>query len=170
MEGFFRRLLRIDLSRRSWTWETIPANLIGDYLGGKGLGTYLLTQEAPRGIAWSDPQNPIIFSNGCFADLPILGSSRYGIFTKSAQTRGYLECYGGGRAAIFLSRTGNDAIIITGKSADPVFLEISHEGVSFHDASSIWGLPRIAVWRRCLRKEESNRPLPWLSVRREKPG
>ena len=141
MEGFFRRLLRIDLSRRSWTWETIPANLIGDYLGGKGLGTYLLTQEAPRGIAWSDPQNPIIFSNGCFADLPILGSSRYGIFTKSAQTRGYLECYGGGRAAIFLSRTGNDAIIITGKSAEPVFLEISHEGVSFHDASSIWGLP-----------------------------
>jgi len=119
MEGFFRRLLRIDLSNQSWAWETIPGNLIEDYLGGKGMGTLLLTQEAPPGIDSSDPQNPIIFSNGCFADLPVYGSSRYGIFTKSAQTRGYLECYGGGYTAILLSRTGNDAIIIKGKSVDP---------------------------------------------------
>ena len=141
MEGFFRRLLRIDLSKQSWVWETIPGNLIEDYLGGKGIGTLLLSQEAPPGIDSSDPQTPIIFSNGCFADLPIYGSSRYGIFTKSAQTRGYLECYGGGRTAILLSRTGNDAIIIKGKSLNPVFLEISHEGVFFRDGSSIWGLP-----------------------------
>ena len=141
MEGFFRRLLRIDLSNQSWAWETVPGNLIEDYLGGKGMGTFLLTQETPPGIDSSDPQNPIIFSNGCFADLPIYGSSRYGIFTKSAQTRGYLECYGGGHTAILLSRTGNDAIIIKGKSVDPVFLEISHKGVFFRDASPIWGLP-----------------------------
>ena len=141
MEGFFRRLLRIDLSNQSWAWETVPGNLIEDYLGGKGMGTFLLTQETPPGIDSTDPQNPIIFSNGCFADLPIYGSSRYGIFTKSAQTRGYLECYGGGHTAILLSRTGNDAIIIKGKSVDPVFLEISHKGVFFRDASPIWGLP-----------------------------
>ena len=141
MEGFFRRLLRIDLSSQSWAWETIPGNLIEDYLGGKGMGTLFLTQEAPPRIDYSDPQNPIIFSNGCFADLPIYGSSRYGIFTKSAQTGGYLECYGGGRTAIFLSRTGNDAIIIKGKSPNPVYLEISHEGVLFRDGSPIWGLP-----------------------------
>jgi len=141
MEGFFRRLLRIDLSNQSWVWETVPGDLIEDYLGGKGMGTFLLTQETPPGIDSTDPQNPIIFSNGCFADLPIYGSSRYGIFTKSAQTRGYLECYGGGHTAILLSRTGNDAIIIKGKSVDPVFLEISHKGVFFRDASPIWGLP-----------------------------
>ena len=141
MEGFFRRLLRIDLSSHSWAWETISGDLIEDYLGGKGIGTFLLSQEAHPGIDSSDPQNPIIFSNGCFADLPIYGSSRYGIFAKSAQTGGYLECYGGGRTAIFLSRTGNDVIIIKGKSLNPVFLEISHEGVLFRDGSSIWGLP-----------------------------
>ncbi len=141
MEGFFGRLLRIDLSSQSWAWETIPGNLIEDYLGGKGMGTLLLTQEAPPRIDYSDPRNPIIFSNGCFADLPIYGSSRYGIFTKSAQTGGYLECYGGGRTAILLSRTGNDAIIIKGKSPNPVYLEISHEGVLFRDGSPIWGLP-----------------------------
>ncbi len=141
MEGFFRRLLRIDLSSHSWAWETISGNLIEDYLGGKGIGTFLLSQEAHPGIDSSDPQNPIIFSNGCFADLPIYGSSRYGIFAKSAQTGGYLECYGGGRTAILLSRTGNDVIIIKGKSLNPVFLEISHEGVLFRDGSPIWGLP-----------------------------
>jgi aldehyde:ferredoxin oxidoreductase len=141
MEGFFKRLLRIDLSSQSWAWETIPGDLVEDYLGGKGMGTLFLTRETPPGIDYGDPHNPIIFSNGCFADLPIYGSSRYGIFTKSAQTGGYLECYGGGRTAILLSRTGNDAIIIKGKSSNPVFLEISHEGVFFRDGSSIWGFP-----------------------------
>jgi len=141
MEGFFKRLLRIDLESHSWAWETISGNLIEDYLGGKGIGTFLLSQESHPGIDSSDPRNPIIFSNGCFADLPIYGSSRYGIFAKSAQTRGYLECYGGGMTAILLSRTGNDVIIIKGKSPNPVFLEISHEGVFFRDGSPIWGLP-----------------------------
>lgn len=150
MEGFFRRLLRINLSSQSWTWETIPGILIEDYLGGKGIGTLFLTQETPPGIDSSHPKNPIIFSNGCFVDLPIYGSSRYGVFTKSAQTRGYLECYGGGRTAILLSRTGNDAIIIKGKSTGPVFLEISHEGVSFRDGSSIWGLPTDQSVKRML--------------------
>jgi aldehyde:ferredoxin oxidoreductase len=141
MQGFFRRLLRIDLSSQVWAWEAIPGDLIEEHLGGKGIGTHFLVHETPPGIDWHDPQNPIIFSNGCFADLPIYGSSRYGIFTKSAQTGGYLECYGGGRTAIFLSRTGNDVVIISGKSSNPVFLEISHEGVLFRDGSSIWGLP-----------------------------
>jgi aldehyde:ferredoxin oxidoreductase len=141
MDGFFGRLLRIDLSSQSWAWETIPGDVIEDYLGGKGMGTLFLAQETPPGIDSSDPKNPIIFSNGCFVDLPIYGSSRYGVFTKSAQTRGYLECYGGGRTAVLLSRTGNDAIIIQGKSVDPLFLEISHDGVFFRDASSLWGLP-----------------------------
>jgi aldehyde:ferredoxin oxidoreductase len=105
------------------------------------MGTLLLTRETSPGVDYRDPQNPVIFSSGCFADLPIYGSSRYGIFSKSAQTGGYLECYGGGRTAIPLSRTGNDAIIIKGRSAHPVFLEISHEGVLFRDGSPIWGLP-----------------------------
>lgn len=141
MEGFFKRLLRIDLNSQSWRWETIPDTLIAEYMGGKGMGTFFLARETPPGIDWTDQRNPIIFSNGCFADLPVFGSSRYGVFTKSAQTEGYLECYGGGRTAILLSRTGNDAIIIEGKSSKPIFLEISHEGVLFRDGSTLWGLP-----------------------------
>lgn len=141
MKGFFKRLLRIDLTSHSWQWETIPENLIEEHLGGKGLGTLFLVQESKPGVDSSDPRTPLVFSNGCFADLPIHGSSRYGIFTKSPQTGGYLECYGGGRTAILLSRTGNDAVIVRGRSPNPVFLDISHEGVSFRDATSIWGFP-----------------------------
>ncbi|MCK5551830.1 MAG: aldehyde ferredoxin oxidoreductase family protein [Deltaproteobacteria bacterium] len=157
MEGFFRRLLRVDLSNQSWAWETIPGDLIEDYLGGKGMGTLLLTREASPGVTYRDPQNPVIFSNGCFADLPIYGSSRYGIFTKSAQTGGYLECYGGGKTAVLLSRTGNDAIIIKGRSSHPVFLEISHEGVLFRDGSPIWGLPTDQSLKTILKEGEEPR-------------
>ena len=35
-------LLRIDLTTRTVTTEVIPAELVRDYIGGKGIGTHLL--------------------------------------------------------------------------------------------------------------------------------
>jgi len=46
--------------------------------------------------------------------------------------------YAGGVAAEPISRTGYDAIIIKGSSKNPVYLEISDTGVTFHDASHLW--------------------------------
>ncbi|MDP3016549.1 MAG: aldehyde ferredoxin oxidoreductase N-terminal domain-containing protein, partial [Deltaproteobacteria bacterium] len=42
MKGFFNRLLRIDLSKKRTTVEPIPDSILRSYLGGKGLGSYLL--------------------------------------------------------------------------------------------------------------------------------
>ena len=54
-------------------------------------------------------------------------------------THFYGESYSGGSFAIPLSQTGFDAVIIKGASASPVWLEITHETVLFHDADRIWG-------------------------------
>jgi aldehyde:ferredoxin oxidoreductase len=139
MKGFFNRLLRINLSRQKTTVEPIPESILRSYLGGKGLGSYLLLKENPPHIDPFSPQNRLIFTLGPLADTPFYGSSRYAVFTKSPQTGIYSESYSGGKITLPFSRTGYDAVIIEGKSNRPIFLEISDKNVVFHDASDLWG-------------------------------
>ena len=139
MKGFFNQLLRIDLSKQKSSVEPIPESILRSYLGGKGLGSYLLLKENPPHIDPFSPQNRLIITLGPLADTPFYGSSRYAVFTKSPQTGIYSESYSGGRITLSLSRTGYDAIIIQGKSNHPIFLEISDQEVVFHPASTLWG-------------------------------
>jgi aldehyde:ferredoxin oxidoreductase len=139
MKGFFNRLLRINLSKQKTTVEPIPESILRTYLGGKGLGSYLLLKENPPRIDPFSPENRLIFTLGPLADTPFYGSSRYAVFTKSPQTGIYSESYSGGKITLSLSRTGYDAVIIEGKSSDPIFLEISDKEVTFHSASKLWG-------------------------------
>ena len=139
MKGFYDRLLRVDLSNKKTTVEPISESILQSYLGGKGLGSFLLLRENPPRIDPFSPKNHLIFTLGPLADTPFYGSSRYGVFTKSPQTGIYSESYSGGKITLSLSRTGYDAIVIEGKSDHPVFLEISDEKTIFHNASKLWG-------------------------------
>jgi aldehyde:ferredoxin oxidoreductase len=139
MKGFFNQLLRIDLSRRKTTVEAIPESVLRSYLGGKGLGSFLLLKENPPRIDPFSPQNRLIFTLGPLADTPFYGSSRYAVFTKSPQTGIYSESYSGGKPTLSFSRAGYDAVIIEGKSDRPIFVEVSDKNVVFHDASDLWG-------------------------------
>ena len=139
MKGFFNQLLRIDVSRQKSTVEPIPEFVLQSYLGGKGLGSYLLLKENPPRIDPFSPENRLILTAGPLADTPFYGSSRYAVFTKSPQTGIYSESYSGGKTTLSFSRTGHDAIIVEGKSNRPIFLEITDKEVVFHPASNLWG-------------------------------
>jgi aldehyde:ferredoxin oxidoreductase len=152
MKGFFNRLLRIDLSREKVSVEPIPDSILQSYLGGKGLGSYLLLKENPSHVDPFSAKNHLIFTLGPLADTPFYGSSRYAVFTKSPQTGIYSESYSGGKITLSMSRTGYDAIIIEGKSNHPVFLEISDEDVVFHKASKLWGKETYEAEEKILRK------------------
>jgi aldehyde:ferredoxin oxidoreductase len=156
MRGFFNQLLRIDLSKQKSTVEPIPEAILRTYLGGKGLGSYLLLKENPPHIDPFSPQNRLIFTLGPLADTPFYGSSRYAVFTKSPQTGIYSESYSGGKITLSLSRTGYDAILIEGKSEHPIFLEISDKDVTFHSASRLWGKETYEAEEAILRKVGKN--------------
>lgn len=138
MEGFYNRLLRVNLSNRSYRTEEIPDRIFERYLGGKGLGTYLLLNQQ-KGIDPLSPENQLIFALGPANGVQIFGSSRFGVYTKSPLTGIYAESYSGGSVADPMSRTGFDAFVLEGSSKDPVFIEISDKGANFYDASDLWG-------------------------------
>jgi len=139
MNGFYNRVLHINLSQSSFEGESLSDEIYQKYLGGKGLATYLLLNNTEAGVDPLSEGNALIFAIGPVTDTKVWGSSRYGVFTKSPLTGLYAESYAGGSVAEPISRTGYDAIVIKGASKEPVYLEISDKGVKFHHASHIWG-------------------------------
>jgi len=139
MKGFFNKILKINLNNKTFKEEMIPDSVYETYLGGKGLGTYLLMKENPPGIDPFSPDNRLIFCTGPITNTRIYGSCRHGVFTKSPLTGIYSESYSGGKVAEPMSRTGYDAFIFEDASIDPTWVEISDQTVQFHDAKDLWG-------------------------------
>ncbi|AGL03825.1 aldehyde ferredoxin oxidoreductase family protein [Desulfoscipio gibsoniae] len=152
MKGFYGKLLRVDLTGQTHSVEHIPDEVFQQYLGGKGLGSYLLLQNVKPATDPLSADNKLIFTLGAASDTIMVGNSRYGVFSKSPQTGGYAESYSGGRVAPVMRRAGYDAIIFEGMSDKPVFVEISDQGVVFHDASGLWGQDTYATEDAVLEK------------------
>ena len=140
MDGFYGRILKVDLSEEKYSVEPVQDDILEKYLGGKGLASYLLYELNPPGVDPLDPANSLIFATGPVTGSAIWGSCRYGVFTKSPQTGFYSESYAGGKVPEAIDSTGFDAIVIQGQSAVPTVLGIHPEGVDFHEAGDIWGM------------------------------
>ena len=139
MKGFFGKLLRINLTDRSYTVEEIPEEIFKTYLGGKGLGSYLLLENVKPGIDPLSEDNRLIFVAGPATGTKMWGASRYGVYSKSPQTGLYAESYSGGKVAPLMRKTGYDAIILEGIADVPLYLEISDCKVKFRNAGHLWG-------------------------------
>ncbi len=151
-KGFFHKLLLVDLSSSSFREETISPDLTKRFLGGKGLGTFLLLKYNPQGVDPFSSQNHIVFTTGFATNTVLPGSSRCGVYTKSPQTGFYSESYSGGKIPEAFSRTGYDALVISGAAERPVFLEISEGAAKFHSADHLWGTETYRA-EDCLREE-----------------
>jgi aldehyde:ferredoxin oxidoreductase len=139
MNGFFNRLLRIDLSQESFCYETIPDDVLSRTLGGKGLGIALLLKENHPGVDPLSPDNRFIFTTGPATGTKMWSQSRFGAFSKSPATGGFGESYCGGTLAPQLKGCGIDAVILEGKCESLTFLTVDESGVSFHDAAPLKG-------------------------------
>ncbi|MGQ9825761.1 MAG: aldehyde ferredoxin oxidoreductase family protein, partial [Desulfotomaculales bacterium] len=145
MHGFHGKLLKIDLGTESFAEEAIPEEVCKRYLGGKGLGTYLLAKSVSPGVDPFSPENRFIITVGPATGTRMPGASRHGIYGKSPLTGGYMESYAGGRVASQIKATGYDAIVLEGRAKGPVILEISPGNVVFHPAGEIWGKETYAA-------------------------
>lgn len=140
MHGFYGRILVVDLTGPAYAVEDVEGNVLEAFLGGKGLGSFLLAERNPPGIDPLSAGNHLVFATGPVCGSLVWGSSRYGVFTKSPQTGMYSESYAGGRVPEAMDAAGYDAIVIKGKSAQPTVLVIHPDGVIFREAQDVWGM------------------------------
>jgi len=157
MYGFHGKVLHLDVTDRSYRVDEIPDDVLRRYLGGRGLGSYLLWQELEAGTDPLGPDNVLIITTGPTSGTNFPGSSRYGLFTRSPLTGTFAESTSGGHVAPQLSRTGYDAIVIRGASPAPIFLDISDQGVKFRDATPFWGMETYSAEEAILSQVDAPR-------------
>jgi aldehyde:ferredoxin oxidoreductase len=133
-------LLRIDLTTGTSREETVPPDLIREYIGGKGIGSHYLLEEVAPSVDPLGPDNKLIFVAGPLAGTQMLGSNRYGLFFLSPLTGGYGEAYSGGNLAPQFAKTGYKVVIVEGRAAGPVYLEVTEQGARILPADDLWGL------------------------------
>lgn len=127
-------MLRVNLTKNRIRVEPLP-KVESLFLGGKGLGAYLLYKELSPRIDPLGPKNKIIIVTGPLQGsvVPICG--RYAVVTKSPLTGLFLDTHAGGSIGPELKFAGFDAVIIEGKSPNPCLLTIKNEEVELHDGT-----------------------------------
>ncbi|TET37401.1 MAG: aldehyde ferredoxin oxidoreductase [Anaerolineales bacterium] len=131
--------LTIDLSTGSNSVGIINNDVMQKYLGGSGLGAYLLYPELSPDLDPLSPEAPLAFLTG-----PLTGTSgpavaRSVICGKSPATGIWAESNIGGFFGTELRKAGVDVLIVRGRSAAPVYLCIQGSQVELRSAAHLWG-------------------------------
>jgi Aldehyde ferredoxin oxidoreductase, N-terminal domain len=146
------KVLRVDLSEMTFSVEPLRMDWAALYAGGKGLlFRYLLDDVAPGLGPWS-PNNPLMFFTGLFAGNGVSTCSRLLVGRKSPQTGTILDSYVGGSFGPELKFAGHDAIILTGRAADPALVWIKDDVVELRSARPYLGM-KIGELESTLRRD-----------------
>jgi len=134
----FVTVLSIDLATRKYTVEHRP-DLLRDYLGGSGLAAKLLQERGEPGADPLAPEQPVILAIGPMEFVFPMVTKVVALF-KSPLSGELGESHAGGRLGMTMRMAGYDAVVITGKSPEPLVLNITGRKVDFIPATPIWGM------------------------------
>ncbi len=145
--GYFGRALVIDVEGSSVGAE--PLNLADEvlraYLGGVGLGTWLLHRLALAGVDPLDPAAPLAFVFSPLVGTPLTTSAKFAVVAKSPLTGLLTDALASSHFAISGKLTGNDAIVIRGRADQLSVLLVDAEGVRLDPAPELAGLSAAAA-------------------------
>ncbi len=139
MSGYCGKLLRVNLTNATVSKEDLDLDIARKFIGGRGLGTYILSQEIDPQIDALDPANKLLFVTGPLTGTSAPTAARYMVVTKSPQSGTIASSNSGGFWGRELKNAGYDLIIFEGKAASPVYLCINDDKVELRDASKYWG-------------------------------
>jgi aldehyde:ferredoxin oxidoreductase len=138
--GYNGKILHFDLTSSEAKVEEPDELFYRTYLGGGGIASTYLLKNLHPGVDPLGPENVLVFASSVISGAPIAGMTRYTVAAKSPLTGGYGEAEAGGFWGPELKFAGFDAVVITGKAAEPSYLWI-HEGkAELRSAEKIWGL------------------------------
>ena len=139
MHGYHGRILNVNLSSGQVAIETFDETFAKQYLGGNGFAIRLLYERLAAGIDPLAPENVIVFAVGPTTDTTVPGATRCCAGTKSPLTGLFFDTTFGGMFAAVQKRSGFEAIAITGRAAEPVYLLVHEEGAEIKPAGDLWG-------------------------------
>lgn len=137
--GWHGKVLRVDLTAKTCTTETLNMTWARQYIGGRGLASRYLVEEVSPEVDALSPANKLIMSAGPLTGTYGAANGRYMVVTKSPLTGTIASSNSGGYFPNELRYAGFDMIIIEGKSPEPVYLQIYNQKAVLASASHLWG-------------------------------
>ena len=138
--GYTNQILAIDLAESSIEATELDPQVRDFFLGGRGLGLYLLHQATKATTKATDPENPLILANGPLGGIPQFpGTAKAMAISLSPLTGVPGVSNFGGYFGAFLKFAGFDALQVTGKAGRDVMIVINgftHE-VTIEDVSHL---------------------------------
>ena len=145
LKGLTGKTLRIDLTEHRFTVEPTLEKAFSSYIGGRGVGAYLLHKELSVGTDPLGPNNKLIFTAGPLTGTLTPGASRTVATFRSPLTGTYSYSLCGGHLPVELRFAGYDVLIIEGQASNPVYLWIDDDKIELRDATHLWGLTTHAT-------------------------
>jgi aldehyde:ferredoxin oxidoreductase len=147
MFGYHGRYLRIDLSRGTSEARPLDESVLRRFLGGAGLGTWLLHREAPARVDPLAPAAPLVFVLSPLVGTPLTTSAKFAVVAKSPLTQRLNDSLSSSHFALAAKRAGCDALVIVGACERPSVLVIDGR-MRIEPAADLWGLPASAAGER----------------------
>jgi len=123
--GYANQILTVDLTSRSCATPALDPQVRDYFLGGRGLGLYLLHRAITARTKASDPENPLILANGPLGGIPQFPGTAKAMAISLSPLTGIAGVSNfGGYFAAFLKYAGFDALQITGTASDNVMIVI----------------------------------------------
>jgi len=140
LKSYAGKIAWIDLSEKSIRVEALNEELARKYLGGKGLGAYLLYKHLAPNTPPLDPANLLIFVTGPLTGTSFPSVARSAVVTKSPLTGTIADSYSGSYFGPHLKYAGYDALVISGRSESPSYIWVDGDEITVRDGGPIWGL------------------------------
>ncbi len=122
--GSLGRVLIADLSTRTTRVEALDESIYRQFLGGYGLGAYLMWKHFPAGADPLAPESCFAIVSGLLTGARTPFSGRIQIVGKSPLTGTWADSNSGGSVASQLRRAGYDALLVTGRASEPTVLVV----------------------------------------------
>jgi len=134
-----QKIAFIDLTSGNIEIKQIPHPIIKNFLGGRGINSYLLYKYVNEGVKSLSADNVLIVGCGLLSGIKGISFARCTISGKSPESGLLGDANIGGRFSQALQKTGINYLLIKGKANKPSCLLIDDEKITIVDGRDLWG-------------------------------
>jgi len=138
--GYFGQALVADVTDGTSEVLPLPGDILRAYIGGAGLGAWLLHRLGPPKVDPLGPEAPLAFVFSPLVGTPLTTSAKFAVVAKSPLTGLLTDALASSQFAIAGKLTGHDAIVIRGRVPKPSALLIDGDGARLIDAAHLSGM------------------------------
>jgi aldehyde:ferredoxin oxidoreductase len=138
--GIHGKILEIDLTSGRISQTPLDADLVADYIGGRGLGARILYDRINPLCDPLSPDNIIVIAASPLVGTNAPTAGRGHMVFKSALGGSIGSSNCGGTWMPAFKSAGFDALVISGKAPSPVMIEIRPDMVEIRPSGHLWGL------------------------------